>query len=321
MFERCCLCDGPAQYSGQSMTFLCVCERCGNYFITNVAMGQGVIQEKIGDKRFLLSAATREAYLRALATRDDRLLITLNSTNMEQIATGMTEKSSPIAAAEHFLIHMSQNQRGFYQFQDFSPENDYPLAVCRNRLDFMVVINYLLRISLIVDSNGRNRILETDSNSISIRLSTDGFERISELNKTKHKTIAFAAMFFHPRLNDAFENGIKKAVEETTNLKCIRADRVEHNDDINDWVLGQIRQSAFLISDYTGNRGGVYYEAGFAMGLAIPVIYTCMNKRKYINRLHFDTNHRNHIFWDTTDILYSRLRDRIKATIPMEYLK
>ncbi len=31
----------------------------------------------------------------------------------------------------------------------------------------------------------------------------------------------------------------------------------------------------FMIADFTGHRGGVYFEAGFAHGLGIPVIWTC----------------------------------------------
>ena len=39
--------------------------------------------------------------------------------------------------------------------------------------------------------------------------------------------------------------------------------------------MHQIRKSKFLIADFTGQRGGVYYEAGFAYGLGLPVIWTC----------------------------------------------
>jgi nucleoside 2-deoxyribosyltransferase len=52
-------------------------------------------------------------------------------------------------------------------------------------------------------------------------------------------------------------------------------DNVEHVNDINDEIIGQIRRSRFVVCDLTGYRGGVYFEAGFAYGLGLDVIYTC----------------------------------------------
>ena len=34
-----------------------------------------------------------------------------------------------------------------------------------------------------------------------------------------------------------------------------------------DRIIAQIRASKFVVADFTRNRGGVYYEAGFALGL------------------------------------------------------
>jgi hypothetical protein len=42
-----------------------------------------------------------------------------------------------------------------------------------------------------------------------------------------------------------------------------------------------------LVADFTGQRGGVYWEAGFAQGLGIPVIRTCKSDELW--KLHFDT--------------------------------
>lgn len=53
----------------------------------------------------------------------------------------------------------------------------------------------------------------------------------------------------------------------------------------------EIRRSRFLVADFThdkkqGARGSVYYEAGFAHGLNIPVIFTARDGTKP----HFDTS-------------------------------
>lgn len=69
-----------------------------------------------------------------------------------------------------------------------------------------------------------------------------------------------------------------------------------------------------MIADFTGNRNGVYFEAGFAMGLGIPVIWTC--RKDHIDNVHFDTRQYNHIVWETPEELREKLTYRIEATIP-----
>jgi len=60
----------------------------------------------------------------------------------------------------------------------------------------------------------------------------------------------------------------------------------EHINKIGDEIISQIRRSKFLIADFTGHRGGVYFEAGLAMGLGLLVFWTC--RRDDLDKLHFD---------------------------------
>ena len=68
-----------------------------------------------------------------------------------------------------------------------------------------------------------------------------------------------------------------------------------------------------MVADFTGQLAGVYYEAGFAMGLGRTVIWCC--RKDEIGKLHFDTNHKNHIDWETPEDLREGLYRRIRATI------
>ncbi len=83
-----------------------------------------------------------------------------------------------------------------------------------------------------------------------------------------------------------------------------------------DAIIAEIRKSLFMVADFTENRGGVYFEAGYAQGLGIPVIWTCRHDHK--DRLHFDTRQYNHILWTDEIDLFEQLRRRIEATIPVE---
>jgi len=75
----------------------------------------------------------------------------------------------------------------------------------------------------------------------------------------------------------------------------------------------EIRLSGLLVADFTGDRGGVYYEAGFAMALGIPVVFTC--HEDHMKDVHFDTNHFPHVVWSTPADLRTKLNDRIVGAV------
>jgi nucleoside 2-deoxyribosyltransferase len=77
--------------------------------------------------------------------------------------------------------------------------------------------------------------------------------------------------------------------------------------------MAEIRRSGLIVADFTGNRGGVYFEAGFAMGLGLPVIWTV--RQDDIDAVHFDTRQYNHITWSTPQELREKLYNRVMATI------
>ena len=145
------------------------------------------------------------------------------------------------------------------------------------------------------------------------RLSLKGWKRITELRlEQSDSRQAFVAMWFDEGMNTAFLEGFKPALE-ATGYRPFRIDMREHNGKIDDLIIAEIRKSGLLIADFTGQRGGVYFEAGFAMGLGIPVIWTC--KENDIKNLHFDTRQYNHIAWTDAADLSEKLQLRIEASI------
>jgi nucleoside 2-deoxyribosyltransferase len=147
------------------------------------------------------------------------------------------------------------------------------------------------------------------------RLSLDGWRRAKELKQERRdSTQAFVAMWFDPQMDEAFHDGIRPALEET-GYRPLRIDMAEHNDKIDDRIVAEIRKSGLLVADFTGNRGGVYFEAGLALGLGLPVIWLCRKDR--IGEVHFDTRQYNHIVWTTPESLRAKLRSRIEATLPI----
>lgn len=150
----------------------------------------------------------------------------------------------------------------------------------------------------------------------------------NEIENLERKSIdskkAFVAMWFDPSVNQIYEEAIAPAIRDA-GFEPIRIDRKEHNNKIDDEIIAELRRSRFVIADFTSAileregrpeaiaRGGVYYEAGFAHGMRIPVIWTC--RSDMISLVHFDTRQYNHIDWKDAADLKKRLYDRIRATI------
>ncbi len=125
-------------------------------------------------------------------------------------------------------------------------------------------------------------------------------------------SIGFCAMSFSPEVRQLWTDVIKLATR-AAGYEPLRIDSKQHNGKIDDGIMASIRASRFVVSDFTGNRGGVYYEAGFAHGLGLPVIFMCREG----DELHFDIRQYNCIFWkpENFEDAQSRLKNRILATL------
>ncbi len=123
-------------------------------------------------------------------------------------------------------------------------------------------------------------------------------------------------MWFDPSMDEVYREGIAPGVRDA-GYEPLRIDNKDHNNRIDDELIAEIRRSRFVVADFTqgtlGARGGVYYEAGFAHGLNIPVIFTC--RQDAIHLVHFDTRQYNHIAWGVPGELRRALMNRISATI------
>lgn len=162
--------------------------------------------------------------------------------------------------------------------------------------------------------DGLIQVRKTPDSPAYITVTVKGWNRIAELEKGREVDTkqVFVAMSFSPDMNSPYQNAIAKAIKEA-GYQPIRIDEVEHNNSITDEIIVKIRQSKFVISDFTEHRGGVYFEAGYAVGLGKTVIWTC--KDEDFDKIHFDTRQISHIKWSTEDELYQKLLNRIRATI------
>jgi nucleoside 2-deoxyribosyltransferase len=146
---------------------------------------------------------------------------------------------------------------------------------------------------------------------------------------------AFVAMWFHDGMSRAFNDGMAPALKDA-GYEPYRVDFAHHERRIDDEMMAQIRRSNLMLADLTGGRPSVYYEAGFAEGLGIPVIWSCneswiayaVNPKQIAPQLAsapecvpvnwfdcvaFDTKHLPFLLWKNEGELRKKLLDRIQG--------
>jgi hypothetical protein len=157
----------------------------------------------------------------------------------------------------------------------------------------------------------------TSSTAHEAMLTLAGHDRLAAIATANQDSAqAFVAMWFHETTQEAYGDGIEPAIREV-GFRPLRIDRKETIGKVDDEIVAEIRRSRFVVADFTSEpnrpRGGVYFEAGFAMGLNIPVVWTC--QIDLIDQVHFDTRQFSHIVWSEPQDLKVKLRNRIRAVI------
>lgn len=161
-------------------------------------------------------------------------------------------------------------------------------------------------------------ITQNDAVNLGVLLKPKGWERVDRLQSVGRRSRqAFVAMWFDPSVQEAFEKGIRPALEACGHTPPFRVDDAEHRarsdyePRIDDRIMAGIRRSSLVVVDVTGSRQAVYFEAGFAMGLGIPIIWTCRKGNE--SDMCFDTRQYEHIIWDSPADLKDKLADKVRA--------
>lgn len=140
----------------------------------------------------------------------------------------------------------------------------------------------------------------------------DYLESLKQVNPDSQ--IGFCAMWFADPMRSLWDQAIEGAIRDSGYQPLVMF-KYEHNNRIDDEIVALIRRSRFVVADFTGQRGGVYFEAGYASGLALPVIWTC--REDDLENIHFDNRQYNFITWrhDQLPDFRHALRNRIEATL------
>jgi hypothetical protein len=198
------------------------------------------------------------------------------------------------------LVALSKLHPKIGQSLTLSWETDYPLACAEPGGEIRFHFRAL-----------KERGYITGEGNASITL--PGWERIEQLeNDPSMSTTAFVALRFTDDMLAAYREAFAPAIEKA-GFQPTLANNPPHNDKIDAKIMTEIKRSRFVVADSTGRNAGVYFEAGYAIGLARPVIWTCRAENEV--DMHFDTRQYNHILWKSIEDLREQLYYRIEATI------
>ena len=145
-------------------------------------------------------------------------------------------------------------------------------------------------------------------------IAEEGWNIIENEIENIYSRQVFVAMWFDKSMDNASKM-IVRAIRDC-GLEVMQINRKEHNNEISGEILHEIMKSRIVIADVTGQRNGVYFEAGFALGHKKSVIWTC--KESDMKNVHFDTRQYNHVIWENENNLYEKLKNRIMGTLAIE---
>lgn len=308
--EKCPLCQTQCEFDCENPSNLIkwlkvTCTTCGIYKLEASALP---VLEKRKDNLYIISGVTRNYFEHH---KEENKFFIIEERFIKETSKFQAEflSMAPKSVFEKAIlllqyIHCKSKHPG--DLITINPKYDYPICFCKNMEELIFYLKHLEEIG-----NIEEKIVTTDG--FEVILTTNGWLEIDNLTKPNHESKqAFVAMWFDESMDEIFTKGIL-SLERETGFKMLIIKEKQFNDKICDHIIAEIRQSRFMIADCTELRPAVFFEAGYAMGLGLPVIFTC--KEGTDIKKCFDTDHYNHIVWKDADDLKNKLKDRILVTI------
>ncbi len=270
------------------------CSICGHAAISEDA------RDAIDDER--VSREALRGYIRNKGSA--KKPIRIEAKDVPEIVREGESRLEVLDKLEHFLLLVAARSKQGGEAVGFSLSSDYPLVYARSAKEMGWMLRELRDESLIVS--------ETATAKPYARLNTKGWERVAALRAASGAgRRCFVAMAFGDEYRATWE-AIARAIA-LVGFEPHRVDLKPHSELIPMKILADIRRSRFVVADITGHRNGVYFEAGFGMGLGRPVIWAC--RRNNLRRAHFDVKQYGMILYNDPPDLAEKLEDSIRAQI------
>ncbi|MDR3665809.1 MAG: hypothetical protein P4L35_03090 [Ignavibacteriaceae bacterium] len=284
------------------------CTRCGKFEVTDSAITMFQNSE-INTKPLSLSY-----WIRQHQTKESKVIIDLNL--MRKLLINF-EPPKPREQSDNLLLWIGSNVK--------KPD----AVVIRPFNDLISIVGAVDEANVIYLSQYLNEqkyiVYKYSSTQMHAQMTFNGWDRYYELQRSnKESQLAFMAMKYGNETLDKIFNTVIKEAVDNTGFEIRILSEVKRSGLIDDKLRIEIRRSKFLIADLTDGNNGAYWEAGYAEGLGMPVIYIC-EKSVFDDKAkstHFDTNHHLTVPWEDTEeglkIFADELKATIRATLPVD---
>jgi nucleoside 2-deoxyribosyltransferase len=274
------------------------CPRCGDFAISGTAFAVA----SQCDKDLKLSAWLR-------SRQGTGAIPFIASGTPEQVKSGIP--SYTVGEKQTLALNAIASRTEYAgKSVNLAPHLDFVLGWCGSEEEFVFILGAirdrgLLSLGDVLDAG--------DSFSLEATVTAAGWDYLDTVARTPILSQqGFVAMSFAPDLTRAWSIGIEPAVR-SSGYAPFRVDVAPHIDRIDAKIVSEIRKSRFLVADVTGQRPGVYFEAGFAIGLDIPVFWSV--REDQLKDVHFDTRQYRHIVWKDEEELCEQLGDLLVAVL------
>lgn len=293
--QPCPICSEQTKFSniGNRDAYAVTCPNCGQYSLTRTVLVNLGNTELSQRQRANMSGWLRENSDFELTTSNiDALLNLKNPSFHEKVAKLILQLDKLTNFAGEFL----QREKHWRSY-----------AWCINEEELGEIIAYLEHTEQIcISSNfGDN----------AFKIMPNGWQHIEKLSAVNSESRqGFVAMWFTDEMQTVYDEAIALGILNA-GYKPHKVDQREHSGKIDDEVIAQIRRSRFILADFTGHRGNVYFEAGFAKGLNIEVIWSC--REDDVENLNFDIRQYNCILWNRSnmDEFRKKITNRVEAML------
>lgn len=306
MAQLCKICESESEifeYAGGE-AYNIKCPRCGSFHISKDALIKfegSENPEKVISVSYWIRQHQAESELPIVI--DLKLIRTILETSFVS--------PKPNEQVNNLIIWVGNTQKTLSDGVEITLTSLISVIGCYSKRDVLLITKHLAKEGLLSSTETSN-----PEQRYRLVLSFNGWEKYYELKTTsKNSRLAFMAMQYDNEVLDRIFNTVIIPAIKETGFDIRKLDQEKRAGSIDDKLRVEIRRSKFLISDLSDENRGAYWEAGYAEGLGMEVIYICEKEKFEKLSTHFDTNHHLTVKWKDDPESLKKFAEELKATI------
>lgn len=317
----CPVCRAPnATHSGAgSSTSEVHCPRCGRFQVQTLAETQLMNSPPAFPPAYLLSGLCRNTWDQF----GEKLLITVDLfkswAELDKVAKLAVPRDTDfVTKGEYLLKFLRRRTKTFADTVTFTP-NELAVGFCANKNELLYCLRYLADKGLIEEESAPRKgdpKQQAAAGGLTYHLTPAGWAALDTASKPQGQPLAAVSLSLDRDADVLWNQGLSDGVEEA-GYKAVRIDSKEHGNKVTDELIVELRRSAIVVADLTGQAPLAYFEAGLALGLGKPVFWTCEEGEARDKKLWLDARQFVVTTWtrEKLDDFARRLAQRLEAAL------